>query len=371
MIDIYTIITIAFGSIYAIIILLFTLGWWRTKSNNITVGSNMHSFSIIIPFYNEEDNILNLLQDIEKLNYPKNKLEVIMINNESTDNSGIIIRDYIFENNSDIRLHNSIGGKKDAVWKGINEADHDYILSIDADCRIPSNILQEYDKSLQTKASKMISGPVVFASNKGFWNSFMEYEFMSLVASGAGAIGVKIPIMVNAANMLFERKMAHKAKHIFKSNQESGDDIFLLQFVVKEYGASQVQFLKSRDAIVKTQGPSSFHSWVNQRLRWTAKAKDYSINATSLTALVVFGLNALIIILLIRSFLYIDYLYIAFAIIFMKTIIDLPILIMSAAFFDKKKIVKYSLIFELLYPFYIVVISIMAIFYRGKWKDES
>ena len=371
MIDIYTIITIALGSIYAIIILLFSIGWWKTKSNNIAVDSNVHSFSIIIPFYNEEDNIPNLLHDIEKLNYLKNKLEVIMINNESTDNSGNIIRDYIFENDSEIKLHNSIGGKKDAVWKGINEADHDYILSIDADCRIPSNILQEYDKSLQSKASKMISGPVVFTSNKGFWNSFMEFEFMSLVASGAGAIGVKIPIMVNAANMLFERKMAHKAEHIFKSEEESGDDIFLLQYVVKEYGASQVQFLKSRDAIIETKAPENLSSWINQRLRWTAKAKSYSINATSLTALVILSYNLLILIMFIYGFFDIKYLYISLAAIAFKTIIDIPLLYSSSLFFDKKHIIKFTFFFELFYPFYIVLIAFAAIFYNGRWKDEA
>ena len=371
MFDIFILSVFILGFLYAFIILLFTIGWTRIKSNTKVVDTNLHSFSIIIPFYNEEDNIPKLLLDIENLNYPKDKLEVIMINNESIDDSGVIIRDYIFENNSSIKLHNSIGGKKDAVWKGINEAEHDYILSIDADCRIPTDILQEYDRSLQTKLCKMISGPVVFTSNSGFWNSFMEFEFMSLVASGAGAIGVRIPIMANAANMLFERKMALDAEHIFNSYEESGDDIFLLQYVVKKFGSKEVQFLKSKNAIIATPAPGSFKSWVNQRLRWTAKAKDYSINATSLTALVILGFNGLIVSSLIFSFLHIDYLYAAFVIILMKSIIDLPILIMSAAFFDKKRIIKFSFIFELLYPFYIVVISIMAIFYNKKWKDED
>ena len=358
------------AGIYAVFILLFTIGWNKNKRAK-NEQEFVHSFSIIIPFYNEQENIPNLLIDLEKLDYPRSMVEIIMINNESTDESGDIIRDYIFENDSKIRLHNSIGGKKDAVWKGINESEHDFVLSIDADCRVPSKILQQYNSLLLSSKVKMVSGPVVFAAKDSFWGKFMEFEFMSLVASGAGAIGVGMPIMANAANMLFDRKMALEAEHVFISEQESGDDIFLLQYVVNKYGAKSVSFLKSEDAIVVTDAPDSIKSWVNQRLRWTAKSKSYSINATSITALVILSYSLLAVILISMSYINIKFLLLAFAVIAFKTIVDLPILYISSGFFDKKHILKYSIFFEIIYPFYVVIIAFTALFYGGKWKDEA
>lgn len=313
----------------------------------------------------------NLLEDIKNLKYPIHKLEVLMIDNESKDNSAIIIRNYIFENNSKIIIHNSLGSKKDAVWKGINESVHDYIISLDGDCRIPQNLLKDFDAMLQKKSVKLISGPVSFYSKGDLWGKFMEFEFMSLIASGAGAIGIGMPIMVNAANMLFERKMALKAEHIYKSNEESGDDIFLLNYVVKNYGSDQVKFLKSKQSVVRTAAPKDIKSWVHQRLRWTAKAKSYSINATSITALLILSFNLLPIVLLGMSFINSWYIIALGLILIFKSLADFTLLSAASNFFSKKHLLKYLLFFEIIYPFYIVLIGFVSLFHKKEWKDET
>ncbi len=371
MINQILLVVIIIAIIYAIVIIAFTYGWRRIKPTLIHSDYKPNTqFSIIIAFYNEEDNIINLLSDLEKIDYPKDKFEILLVNNESIDDTAIIIRDYIFQNDSKMVLYNSAGGKKEAVWKGINEAEHDYVLSLDGDCRIPPLLLKNYDIELQKRDLKFISGPVAFVSKGKFWGRFMEFEFMSLVASGAGAIGVGLPIMANAANMVFETKVALKAEHVYNSDIASGDDVFLLNYVIKNYGRKYVGFLKSEDSIVTTEAPLSLNSWVNQRLRWASKAKGYSINATSITALVILGFNMTTIALLILSFLSIKYLYVLVIILLFKTIIDFQILKMSSIFFSKRPLLKYIFIFETIYPFYIVIISFAALFHKKEWKDE-
>ncbi len=363
-------ILIAFSLLYTFTIIAFTIGWSKLKPISNNNSDNKYRFSIIIPFYNEEENIKSLLEDLSKINYPKHSFEIIMVNNESTDETGDIVRDYIFENDSEIKLHISDGSKKDAIWLGINNSIHDYILSIDGDCRVPANILNDYNNALNKKISKIISGPVAFSSNNSLWGKFMEFEFMSLVASGAGAIGIKKPIMLNAANMLFEKEMALKARHIYKSDEVSGDDIFLMMYAIKNYGNSSIQFLKNQNSIISTNAPSSFKSWVNQRLRWAAKAKHYTINTTSITAIIILAFNILASVMFPLGIINPDYAILSISAFLLKTIIDLPLLYSSSAFFNKKHLVKYILLFELIYPYYVVIISFYSLFYKENWKNE-
>ncbi len=366
-----SIIFIIIAVLYAFVIIYFTIGWNRLNEGK--TDKNVlakFSISIIIPFYNESENLPNLLKDLLALEYPKSNYEIILVDNNSTDNSVEIINAFIEKNNIKIKSLKSDGSKKQAVWKGINSSKCDYILSLDADCRIPLNILKNYDSQLQSYPYKFISGPVVFTSDNSLFGKFTELEFLSLVSSGAGAIGVNIPIMANAANMLFEKSVAISAEHIYKSKEQSGDDVFLLEYIVQKYGAKEVQFLKSKETIVSTPAPKTIKAWINQRLRWTAKAKNYSISAMSLTALIILTYSLLQFILLPMAIISLDYLYLWIIAVALKTFIDFSILYKSAKFFRKQSLVKYILLFEIVYPIYIVGVSFGALLYRGSWKGR-
>src|SRR5210317_2161793 len=77
----------AIAIIYALLILWFILGFMRMKSVEITNHSPTNKFSIVIPFRNESNNLLDLLNSIIKLDYPSSHFEVILVDDFSTDNS--------------------------------------------------------------------------------------------------------------------------------------------------------------------------------------------------------------------------------------------------------------------------------------------
>ncbi|HED08359.1 MAG TPA: glycosyltransferase, partial [Ignavibacteria bacterium] len=58
--------------------------------------------TVIIPFRNESDNIIQSLRSIEKQNYPTDKLEVIYVNDSSTDDSEVKLKSQI--NSEHIRV---------------------------------------------------------------------------------------------------------------------------------------------------------------------------------------------------------------------------------------------------------------------------
>ncbi|RLD40196.1 MAG: hypothetical protein DRI86_15730 [Bacteroidetes bacterium] len=349
----------------------YTYGWKKLdESKNEERSNTVHSFSIIIAFRNESENLDNLLHDLLIIDFPKHLFEIILVDDESTDKSKQIVTNFIGNRKLNWKLLSSKGGKKSALKTAIIAAKNDYIFSTDADCRIPKNILYSYDNQLQTENKKLIAGPVIFKNRNSLFGNLVDLEFMSLIVSGAGAISINKPIMINAANMVFQREIAiENIDNIYNSSIQSGDDIFLMQHIIDKYGVDEISFLKNKNVIIETDSPKTLRAWISQRLRWASKAKHYNINYTSRSALVVLLFN---ITMLISFFLLISssYWYIFPSLYILKLIADMPILLSASKFFNKSFSFSVFVFLEFIYPFYIVGIGVLGLFIKNTWKGR-
>ena len=127
--------------LYAVILLSLILGF-----DNVPVFKNKNedpkiAFSIVIPFRNEARNLPFLLDSLSHLDYPNSLFEVLLVDDDSEDESCEIIEAFRKDNSIQIRfLKNeriSISPKKDAITTAIKEAQHPWIITTDADCEVP------------------------------------------------------------------------------------------------------------------------------------------------------------------------------------------------------------------------------------------
>lgn len=105
----------------------------------------MNAISIVIPCFNEEKNLRNgvldeVLRFLEKATF---KWEVIIANDESTDNSLKIIEAFVKKHPNYRVLNLPHGGKPSAVWGGIKVAKYPWVLFTDMDQSTP---LKEVNK---------------------------------------------------------------------------------------------------------------------------------------------------------------------------------------------------------------------------------
>lgn len=107
----------------------------------------MTKISIIIPCYNEENNLKKgVLQEVyDFLITQKFAWEVVVCNDESTDNSLKLVKDFVSKHKNFKVLDLPHGGKPSAVWGGIKEAKYPLILFTDMDQSTP---LKELNKLL-------------------------------------------------------------------------------------------------------------------------------------------------------------------------------------------------------------------------------
>jgi glycosyltransferase involved in cell wall biosynthesis len=88
--------------------------------------------SIIVPSYNEHSTILRVLDDLLSLDIPGKELEVIVVNDGSTDGSGALID--ALDDSRLVRIHHTTNlGKGAAVRTGIASAKGSHVLIFDAD----------------------------------------------------------------------------------------------------------------------------------------------------------------------------------------------------------------------------------------------
>lgn len=99
----------------------------------------MQSLSIIIPCYNEENNLKRgVLQEVEDfLSQQKFKYEVIVCNDKSTDNSLSLVKKFVQTRPQFRVLNLPKGGKAGAIWGGIQNAKYEVVLLTDMDQSTP------------------------------------------------------------------------------------------------------------------------------------------------------------------------------------------------------------------------------------------
>ncbi len=367
---------------YLGIITAYSIGWFISKYYFISGNSLSTRVSIIIPARNEEDNIENCLNDIIKQNYPKELFEIIVINDESTDNTPEKVRRIINDNKQNsIRLLNSesqntgIAYKKLSLSIGIKESSGDLIITTDADCRFGDNWLSTIVDYYETNNPKMLIGPVCFNNDNTIFTRLQSLEFMSLIGTTAGSANIKLPIMCNGANIAFEKE-AFLAVNGYGTDDKyaSGDDMFLMIRINDKY-PGKVHFIKNSDAIVYTKAKESFREFISQRKRWVSKTKGYKSLSIMITAIVVYLFNLTMLLLLIMSFDIRGTMYdvrLMFLSLFVcKCLIDFPILSGVSSFMNRRHLMKYFIPLEFINIFYVTIIGIIGSIGKYRWKGRT
>jgi dolichol-phosphate mannosyltransferase len=135
--------------------------------------------SIIVPVFNEEDSILQLLKKLESVNFGLKK-EVIIVNDGSRDGTEKIIKGFIKNKKDYFLLHKDNGGKGSAIIKGIKNSSGDIIVIQDADLEYNPEELKKLVFFLKDNEEKVVYGSR-FLDGKNYY--FSKYYFANRLLS--------------------------------------------------------------------------------------------------------------------------------------------------------------------------------------------
>ena len=366
-----------FGIIYLVIISIYTYGWFRLKTYkppDITLKTQV---SIIIPARNEEKNITNLLADLVKQDFSKDLFEIIVIDDNSSDQTVNIVNSFISSHPEHkiqlIKISEEepfMAYKKKAISLAIEKSKGDLIVTTDADCRLGEKWLKSIVSFYESEKPGMIVGPVSFHNEKSFFEKMQTLEFLSFIAITGGAIKIGNPIMCNGANLAYEKKAFYDVGRFGGDEFSSGDDVFLMLKIKKYFGNKSVRFLKNYNAFVFTEAKKTLRDFFNQRTRWASKNKGYDFKILFISV-TVYMINLLLLTGLVLSIFYPFLFKIVVFSYLVKLIIDIPILIGIGNFIKRSRMFIFSLPLILIYPVYIILTGALGIVGNYQWKGRK
>ncbi len=348
-----------------------------------TASSRLPFISIIIAARNEEMNIGKCIESIINQTYPANKFEIIVTDDHSTDNTASIVQSFQNENISLLHLSDFIENqelnsyKKKSIDTALRFAKGDLIVTTDADCIAREKWIETLAAFCKQKLPVFVALPVAFNDPlptdsflKKLFKIFQSLDFMSLQGITGASVFKKIHAMCNGANLAYEKEVFFEVGG-FEGIDElaSGDDMLLMHKIQKKF-PHEIMFLKSKDVIVTTQPAETFKEFINQRIRWASKADRYTDRKITAVLLLVYLLNAWLLILGLSSFFYIKAFYIFLASVFIKTLVELLFLYPVACFFKKQKQLWWFLPAQPFHILYTVIAGWLGKFGSYQWKGR-
>ncbi len=383
---IYIFVTILI--VYVITIGLLIYGFDKIETTKNSSLSPKISFSIIVPFRNEETNFLNLLKSISELEYPKNWYEIIVVNDNSDDNSVSIFNKWKLENPiiqsrllENIRVSHS--PKKDAVATAISQVKNEWIITTDADCIVGKNWLLAFDSFIQSNDLEMIVSAVILSpalsrgegakTRKNIFAKFLNYfqfvDMLSLQGTTIGSFGLENPFMCNGANFAYTKNLFLELNG-FDGNDKiaSGDDVFLLQKAI-QFRPEKIGYLKNSESIVFTKPEENWSKLFFQRVRWASKTGSYNGFFGKFLAVIVFITNLSFVLGFVFGFWGFGFWVLGFGFV-IKLLVDLILINKTNLFIGSQKFI-FPIIASLFYPFFCISVGIYSFFGDFDWKERS
>lgn len=251
-----------FGILFLFILFLFitTILAFFSKQRKVTYEPKV---SILIPAYNEEKNIGKCLTSILNSKYPKNKMEVIVIDDGSTDNTQKIIKGFSKKFKNVKLIKGNHEGKSEALNSGVKKSSYDIIMSVDADTIVNKDAVKKlvtpffYKNVGATNGSCLVKNKNsilgIFQNIEYHYNNLIRRSFSELFRNGIWFFGA----------FACYRKEILKEIGYFKRDTLTEDMDIALEIYSKNY-----KIINVYDAIGFTVVPKTIMALVKQRTRW-------------------------------------------------------------------------------------------------------
>ncbi len=232
--------------------------------------------SIVISAKNEAHNLIKSLPHLLSQQY--NHYEVVVVNDNSTDETEQVIRDFMVKA-PHLKLVNltssvtNIQGKKFPLSIGIKSAKHEIILLTDADC-IPSSPywLQNMAKHFRGR-TEIVLGYNTYEKRAGLLNKIIRFDNLHNAVQYFSYALINSPVAGNGRNLAYTKELFYKNKGFASHNhiKYGEDDIF----VNKSANRNNCEIEYFKGAYTISRPKSGFANWLSQKKRHTATRRYY------------------------------------------------------------------------------------------------
>lgn len=229
--------------------------------------------TIVVPLFNEGRFIYQAIASLQKLDYPKHKLWVTVVDDVSTDDSyewacrGA--RD--FPNVTVLRNEHNVG-KRRGINRAVRAATSEIIVSVDSDTVVFPTALRELVARFTSPEIAAVGGRIHVANPNDTWltklftiKNFLGAEFLRNLERGLeSAMCLSGCLTAYRRSVLLELEPILEDRNIVGVPIKYGEDRFLTHLIVKHGYKTRL----TMDAMAFTKAPRTLKQLFNQQLRW-------------------------------------------------------------------------------------------------------
>lgn len=245
----------------------------KEKSRNYHYDIKDYPFvSVIVPSRNEENNIPNCLESLVNSDYPKDKYEIIAVNDRSSDNTEKIIREFAkrFPNIKPVNVkqdnsERNLKGKPGALQAGIDEAKGKYLMMTDADCIVNPEWIKK--TALTMEAGNLDLMPsFTLISGKKLFDKIQANEWIYMHTMASAGVGHNTPLGCYGNNLTIKRNKYEELGGYSNIDFSVTEDLALEKAVFNSGG--NVHYHCDKATTVTTLPVTGISEYLKQKKRW-------------------------------------------------------------------------------------------------------
>lgn len=254
-----------FIALYLEVFFLITFFEERESMTHAFTGEKLMRFpsaTIIVPCFNEERTLGKTIDSLLRLDYPKDKLKMFIVDDGSTDRTWNILQK--FARHPQITLvKKENGGKHTAVNLAIEQTNTELVGCLDADSFVEKGALREIARVFNEDPSVMAVTPLIIVDNpKTILQKMQETEY-HINAFFRRILSPLDAISVTPGPFSFFRREVFTKIGLYKKAHNTEDMEFALRMQ-----SNHMRIRNAHAARVHTTTPETLHKLYRQRLRW-------------------------------------------------------------------------------------------------------
>ncbi len=395
MLTVFSIFLVLAAIYYAALIGFWAVGFRRVRREAEAVPvreeATLPFVSVVVAARDEEDGIEACLRSILSNDYPSEVFEVIVVDDFSEDRTPAIVQrlqhEYrrVVAGDGDASLTDTpllhlvrmadhaaeaTGHKRHAIHRGIQAARGDLILTTDADCTAGPRWIRTMTTCF-TADTGFVAGPLRYRPGTTLFGRFQALEFLALVATGAGGIGMGKPNMCNSANVAYRRDMYERFGGLDTQGAvHPGDDEILAQRLASET-AWKVRFCAHPDALIETDPVLDARAFWAQRRRWAGTGPRYPQAGLVAAILGVYLFYVMLLIGLVAAFFVPGLWPVVAGVLVLKIVSETTLLYPACVHFGQRRLFRYFLPEQLVQILYVVFVGVAAAVGSTQWKGRT
>ena len=217
--------------------------------------------TVIIPAYNEEENIAKSIDSCINLDYPSNKLDILVVNDGSTDKTKEICKTYVKRNLIGL-ISKKNGGKASAMNAGLKHTKTEFIAYLDADSEYDQKALKNMIGYLEDKNVGAVTSSMKPNKHSTFIERLQWVEYLFSIYMRKIFDFARAQYVIPGPGSVYRKKAILDCGGFDENNltedMEIAFKMHTTRYIIKN----------STNAHVTTDVPGKFRDFLKQRLRW-------------------------------------------------------------------------------------------------------